>query len=60
LTIYPVKLRICSIKISDNDRSKSPWKRLARLFDDGFNIKKNDKMRPWNTPMKRNTDNTSM
>jgi len=53
-------LRTCSRKISDRERSKSPWYLLALIFEEGLNIKKKESISPRNTPRKINTEKISI
>jgi hypothetical protein len=39
-----------------NERSNNPWYRLALIFVDDFIIKKKERIRPWKTPIKINTE----
>ena len=45
------------MRVSDSNRK--PRYLLAFVFDDDFIIKKNERIRPWITPKKINTDKAS-
>ena len=39
-------------------RSNNPWYLLALMLDEGFIMKKNERINPWITPIKMNNEMT--